>query len=53
MAVQLLTLAGASFKRQFDFTSYQKFFKDARYENVTYDIVSGRMPCAIAVIIKK
>lgn len=53
MAVQLLTLAGASFKRQFDFTSYQKFFKDAGYENVTYDIVSGRMPCAIAVIIKK
>lgn len=53
MAVQLLTLAGANFKRQFDMDSYRKFFADAGYEDVTYDIVSGRMPCAIAVIPKK
>lgn len=53
MAVQLLALAGANFKRQFDMDSYRKFFADAGYENVTYDIVSGRMPCAIAVITKR
>ncbi len=52
-AVQLLTLMGADFRRQFDFTSYQKFFRDAGYENVNYDIIFGRMPCAIAVITKK
>lgn len=53
MAVKLLALAGANFKRQFDMDSYRKFFADAGYEGVTYDIVSGRMPCAIAMITKK
>lgn len=53
LAVRLLALAGANFKRQFDMNSYRKFFADAGYEGVTYDIVSGRMPCAIAVITKK
>lgn len=52
-AVQLLSLAGADFKRQFDLASYQEFFKDAGYENVSFHVVSGRMPCAIAVITKK
>lgn len=51
-AVQLLTLAGANFKRQFDMDSYRKFFEDAGYKNVDYDIVSGRMPCAVAIITK-
>lgn len=52
-AVQLLSLAGVNFKRQFDMDSYRKFFENAGYENVDYDIVSGRMPCAIAIIIKR
>lgn len=52
IAVRLLSLAGAHFKRQFDMASYRNFFEDAGYENVTYDIVSGRMPCAVAVIKK-
>ena len=51
-AVRLLELAGASFKRQFDMGSYRKFFEDAGYENVEYDIVQGRMPCALAIITK-
>lgn len=51
-AVQLLALAGANFKRQFDILSYQKFFEDAGYSNVEYDVVTGRMPCAIAIITK-
>ena len=52
-AVRLLELAGASFKRQFDMGSYRKFFEDAGYENVEYDIVQGRMPCAVAIITKQ
>ncbi len=51
-AVRLLEKAGANFQRQFDMESYQKFFADAGYKNVEYDIVDGRMPCAIAVIAK-
>lgn len=52
-AVRLLELAGANFKRQFDIHSYKKFFEDAGYENVDFDIVNGRMPCAVAIITKK
>lgn len=52
-AVDLLELAGANFKRQFDMDSYRKFFQDAGYENVEYYIVDGRMPCALAVITKQ
>lgn len=51
--VRLLEMAGASFKRQFDIDSYKKFFEDVGYENVDYSIVSGRMPCAVAVITKQ
>lgn len=51
-AVRLLGLVGVDFKRQFDMNSYQEFFKDAGYENVAFDIVEGRMPCAVAVITK-
>lgn len=53
MAVKLLGFAGANFKRQFDMDSYRTFFEDAGYENVTYDLVSGKMPCAIAIIPKR
>lgn len=52
-AVRLLELAGASFKRQFDIDSYRKFFEDAGYKNVEFDIVQGRMPCAVAIITKQ
>lgn len=52
-AVRLLELAGADFKRQYDLQSYQKFFEDAGYENVSYYVIEGRMPCAVAVITKQ
>lgn len=51
-AVRLLELAGANFKRQFDFDSYKKFFEEAGFQNVMYFVIDGRMPCAVAVIIK-
>ncbi len=51
-AVRLLELAGADFKRQFDMESYRQFFEAAGYQNVEYFVIPGRMPCAVAVIIK-
>lgn len=43
---------GAGFKRQFTFDTYQDFFKDAGYENVEYELIEGKIPCAIAIIRK-
>lgn len=54
LAVKFLEKLGASFKCQFDAESYEKFFEDMGYKNVTYEVVRGRMSCDIAVIdIKK
>ncbi len=53
MAVRLLEMAGANFKRQYDLQSYRQFFADAGYEDVSYFVVDGRMPCAVAVITKE
>ena len=52
-AVKFIALLGAKFKRQFDFDSYKQFFADKGYSSVEYNIVDGRMPCAIAVITKE
>ncbi|MBO5472979.1 MAG: class I SAM-dependent methyltransferase [Lachnospiraceae bacterium] len=52
-AVRLLEAAGADFKRQFDMNSYRKFFESAGYEKVEYHIIQGRMPCAVAIIVKQ
>ena len=49
---KLLGKAGANFKRQFDFESYKEFFSKAGYKDVTFHVVEGKMPCAIAVIKK-
>ena len=48
--VKLLEKSGAGFKRQFDMESYRAFFENAGYTDVKYDVVDGRMPCAIAII---
>ena len=50
--VKIFEKAGANFKKQFDIESYKAFFKNARYENVEYHLVEGKMPCAVAVITK-
>lgn len=49
-AVKFIELLGANFKRQFDFESYKQFFADMGYSDVTYEVVDGRMPCALAII---
>lgn len=51
-AVKLFQLAGVNFKRQFDLDTYKEFYKKVGYEKVEYYIVSGRMPCAVAIITK-
>lgn len=49
-AVKFIELLGANFKRQFNFDSYKQFFTNMGYSDVTYEVVDGRMPCALAVI---
>ena len=49
---KLLGKAGANFKRQFDRKSYRAFFRDMGYEDISYRVIDGRMPCMIAVIRK-
>lgn len=44
--------AGADFKREFTMSSYEKFFAEAGYADVTYTLCRGRIPCAVAVIRK-
>ncbi len=45
--------AGADFKREFTMDSYQKFFAEAGYMDVTYTLCEGRIPCAVAMIRKE
>ncbi len=45
--------AGADFKRQFTAESYRQFFLDAGYPDVKIELADGRIPCAVAVMIKK
>ena len=49
-SVKFIELLGANFKRQFNFDSYKQFFTNIGYSDVTYEVVDGRMPCALAVI---
>ena len=51
--VKALGKAGADFKKQFTFSSYKCFFADAGYTDAAYTIIEGRVPCAIAVLLKR
>lgn len=44
--------AGADFKRQFNYESYQDFFAEAGYTEVEFMMIEGRVPCALAIIKK-
>lgn len=50
---KLISIVGVSFKRQYDYESYQSFFENLGFENVEYKLIKGRMPSAIAVISKQ
>lgn len=45
--------AGADFKREFAPASYERFFKEAGYENGSHTLCPGRTLCAVAVLPKK
>ena len=45
--------AGAGFRRQFTVESYRQFFLDAGYADVKITPADGRIPCAVAAMIKK
>ncbi len=45
--------AGADFKRQFTVESYRQFFLNAGYGDVEITLAEGRIPCAVAVMMKK
>lgn len=51
--VTALEKFGAGFKCQFDLENYKLFFEKAGYTDVNYKVVSGKMPCAISIIIKE
>ena len=49
--IKMFDFAGAHFTKQFDRMSYEDFFLDRGY-NVRFDVVEGKMPCAVAIITK-
>lgn len=51
--VTIMKVFGPIFKKHFTYESYQNFFENAGYKDVEYTLVTGRIPCAIAVITKK
>ena len=50
MAEKILSIMGVDFKTDFDLFSYKAFFEGAGYEDISYELADGRMPCAIAII---
>ena len=51
--VRLIKKLGADFKQQFNFATYQEFFKESGYTDAEYILADGKMPCAIAIITKE
>lgn len=50
LSVKLLEKIGANFSNRFDEASYKRFFEEMGYDDVAFEIVRGRMSCAIAVV---
>lgn len=51
--VRLIKKLGADFKQQYNFVTYQEFFKNSGYPDAEYILIDGKMPCAIAIITKE
>ncbi|MBO4878049.1 MAG: class I SAM-dependent methyltransferase [Ruminococcus sp.] len=49
---EMLSKTGLEFKRSFDVDTYKEFFAGAGYENVSYFVIDGKVPCEVAVITK-
>ena len=52
LVADALRLAGVDFRHEFTFESYKDFFREGGYENVRFDVIRGRMDCALAIITK-
>ena len=52
-ASKAIEKAGADFKRKFTPETYRDFFAAAGYAEASYTLCEGRIPCAVAVLIKK
>lgn len=52
LAARFLEMLGLDFKRQFDYDSYRQFFTSKGYADVHFQLIEGRMPCAVAIIEK-
>lgn len=50
--IKLIDFTGAHFAKNFDMEGYKRFFEEGGYD-AEFDIVDGRMQCALAVITKK
>ena len=51
--VRSVDRAGADFRRQFTYETYREFFANAGYTGVRFELIDGKMPCAVAVLTKK
>ena len=50
--VKAIGKAGADFKQQFTYSNYLAFFEKAGYRDIKTTLIQGRVPCAVAIIIK-
>lgn len=51
-SAKVFELAGVRFTKEFDMDSYRQFFAECGYGDAEFDLVEGRVPCAIAIITK-
>ena len=51
--VNKIDKAGANMKRHFTTESYKEFFIEAGYTNAEFNLIEGKMPCAVAVVTKE
>ena len=52
ICIKAISKAGADFKKVFSYDEYKKFFADNGVKNADFLLIEGRVPCAVAVIVK-
>ncbi|HBI85702.1 MAG TPA: SAM-dependent methyltransferase [Ruminococcus sp.] len=48
--IRVISKSGADFKQQFTLERYRQFFRDAGFPDAEITLISGRVPCAVAVL---
>lgn len=49
---EIIGKAGVDFKRQFTYDTYKSFFEELGYENISFTLIKGFVPCGVAFIKK-